>query len=184
MDPFGNINSYLSLVKGLNPKRQHLIVLREMGIALAIMLALNFMSKSIIELLGLSEIAIRISSGIILFLIAIKILFTSQDSPRAHLPKGEPFIFPLAVPLIVGPALMTTIILFSHFEQSVSLMALAIFVAWLISVTILYFSDGIKNILGQNGLSACERLIGMILVLIAVQRFLDGILLFSSTPPA
>jgi multiple antibiotic resistance protein len=116
-------------------------------------------------------------------LIAIKILFTAADSPRANLPKGEPFIFPLAIPLIAGPALMATIMLYAHLEQLQSVMLAAIFIAWLLSFLIFLSAGPIKRILGNNGLMACERLIGMVLVLVGVQRFMEGLLLFWATQP-
>lgn len=183
MDPIGNLSSYLSMVKELDPKRQHWIIIREMLIALAVMLFFNYLGEFIFDFLDLSETTVRLSSGVILFLIAIKILFTANDSPRANLPKGEPFIFPLAVPLIAGPALMATIMLYAHLEQLQSVMLLAIFIAWMVSISIFWFAGPIRRMLGTNGLMACERLIGMVLVLVAVQRFLEGILLFWATQP-
>lgn len=178
IDPIGNINSYLSLVKELDSKKQHKIILREMLIALAAMLLFNYLGEYIFTILGFSEVTVHLASGIILFLIAIKILFTSPDSLRAHLPKGEPFIFPVAIPLIAGPGLLATIMLYAHMEPYQSVMIFAILIAWLLSAVILYFSPYVKKILGENGLIACERLIGMVLVLISVQRFLEGLILF------
>lgn len=183
MDPIGNLSSYLSLAQGLDPKRQSWIIFREMFIALAVMLFFNYLGEYIFNFLDLSETTVRLSSGVILFLIAIKILFTATDSPRANLPKGEPFIFPLAIPLITGPALMATIMLYAHLEPLQSIMIIAILIAWFLSVLIFLLASPIKRILGNNGLMACERLIGMVLVLVAVQRFLEGILLFWATQP-
>jgi multiple antibiotic resistance protein len=183
MDPIGNLSSYLSLVAELDPKRQKWIVFREMLIALALMIFFNYLGEYIFNFLDLSETTVRLSSGVILFLIAIKILFTASDSPRANLPKGEPFIFPLAVPLIAGPALMATIMLYAHLESYQSIMIIAILIAWFLSIFIFLFARPIKHILGVNGLMACERLIGMVLVLVAVQRFLEGVLLFWATQP-
>jgi multiple antibiotic resistance protein len=99
---------------------------------------------------------------------------------RANIPKGEPFIFPLAIPLIAGPALLATIMLYAHMESLQSVMLFAILIAWFCSAIILFFAGSIKKVLGENGLIACERLIGMVLVLISVQRLLEGILLFWS----
>lgn len=178
MDPIGNLSAYFVMMKDLNPKRQYWVIFREMFIALAVMLFFNYLGEFIFNFLGLSEIAIRLSCGLILFLIAIKILFTTNDNPRANLPKGEPFIFPLAIPLIAGPVLMATIMLYARLEPSQSAMIIAILIAWLLTMLIFLFATPIKKILGTNGLMACERLIGMILVLVAVQRFLEGILLF------
>jgi multiple antibiotic resistance protein len=183
MDPVGNIAAYQSLVKGQVPRRQHRILMRELLIALAFMLLFNEIGEFIFDYLHLSETTLRISSGVILFLIAIKILFTAPDSLRSNLPHGEPFIFPLAVPLIAGPGLLATIMLFAHLEDLQSTMILAILTAWVITAIILYFSDKIQKVLGESGLMACERLIGMVIVLISVQRFLEGILLFWTTQP-
>jgi multiple antibiotic resistance protein len=183
MDPLGNINSYLSLVNGLPATRQKFIVIREMCIALAIMMLFNFVGEHIFDFLDLSETTVRLSSGVILFLIAIKILFTSSDNPRANLPEGEPFIFPIAVPLIAGPALLATIMLYAHLEHTESIMFGAILIAWFLAILILVCGKQIKKVLGQNGLVACERLIGMVLVLIAIQRMLEGVILFWTTYP-
>jgi multiple antibiotic resistance protein len=183
MDPIGNISSYLSLTKEIEQKKHRKVVIREMLIALGAMIFFNYLGEFIFDLLELSETTVRLSSGVILFLIAIKILFTSSDSIRANLPKGEPFIFPLAIPLIAGPALLATIMLYAHIEPYQSVMLGSILIAWLASILILYFSPTIKRVLGQNGLMACERLIGMVLVLMAVQRLLEGIILFWTTQP-
>ncbi|MBA3721004.1 MAG: antibiotic transporter [Parachlamydiaceae bacterium] len=183
MDPIGNINSYLSLVKEIPPKRQRWIVIREMLFALIAMIIFNYLGEFIFDFLGLSETTVRLSSGVILFLIAIKILFTAPDSMRANLPVGEPFIFPLAIPLIAGPALLATIMLYAHIEPYQSVMLIAILIAWLVAAVVIYFSSTIKRFLGESGLMAFERLIGMVLVLIAIQRFLEGILLLWATHP-
>ncbi len=178
MDPLGNLPSFLSLTKHLNPSERTKIIVREMFIALAIMVCFNYIGEFIFEFLSLSDTTLHISSGVILFLIAIKVLFTAPDSPRANLPDGTPFIFPLAVPLIAGPGLLATIMLFAHMESSQAIMIFAILTAWLISVIILSFSQQIRQILGIKGLIACERLIGMVLVIISVQRLMEGMLLF------
>lgn len=183
MDPLGNLNSYLSLVNGIPVTRQRYIVIREMLIALFVMMIFNFLGEHIFDFLDLSETTVRLSSGVILFLIGIKILFTSSDNPRAHLPEGEPFIFPLAVPLVAGPALLATIMLYAHLEHTQSIMFGAILIAWAIAVVIFVCAKYIKKVLGQNGLVACERLIGMVLVLISIQRMLEGVILFWTTYP-
>ncbi len=183
MDPFGNISSILSLTKDYDSKTQRRIILREMLIALTFMVAFNYLGEFIFYILELNETTVRISSGLVLFLIAIKILFTSPDSPRANLPKGEPFIFPIAIPLICGPGLMATIMLYAHMEPYQSIMILAILMAWVVSAAILYFANPIKNFLGTNGLMAAERLVGMVLILISIQRVMEGLMMFWNTHP-
>lgn len=178
MDPVGNVGSYLKLVSALPKKRQYYVVLREMVIALAVMLVFNEIGEFLFDMLHISETAIRLASGLILFLAALKILFPSIDSPRANLPIGEPFIIPLAVPFIAGPALLATIMLYAHLEPSQPLMLSAIILAWLAASLVLLSSSFLQRVLGTNGLIACERLMGMVLVLLAIERFTSGIQLF------
>jgi multiple antibiotic resistance protein len=178
MDPIGNIGSFLSLLKGETPAQRNWIIVREMLFALAVMLLFNFIGEYLFNILSISEVTVRIASGIILFLIAIQILFPSTNSLRANLPKEKPFIIPLAIPLIVGPSVMATIMLFAHIEPSMMLMVEGIGIAWLLALVVLLFGSTLQRILGDNGLIACERLMGMILIMLAIQRFMEGIQLF------
>lgn len=181
MDPIGNISSFLSQLKGIPAERRKKIIIREMFIALGAMLVFNFLGEYIFQVLGLSEKTLKIASGAILFLVAIKILFPSVDSLRANLPTGEPFITPLAIPLIAGPSLLATIMLFANLEPSQPIMLGSIILAWLFASGILLLGGRLEKFLGSNGLMACERLMGMVLVMIAIQRFGEGIQQFVKT---
>jgi multiple antibiotic resistance protein len=178
MDPVGNISSFLGLVKDVPAKQRRKIVIREMLIALAAMLLFNFIGEAIFRILDVSETTVRLASAVILFLVAIKILFPSIDSLRANLPTGEPFITPLAIPLTAGPSLLATIMLFASLEPSVLLMVTAILIAWAAAVLVLLSGARLQKLLTPNGLMACERLMAMVLIMIAIQRFLEGIQLF------
>lgn len=182
MDPIGNINAFLSLVKEIPRPRQQFIVAREMLIVLALMIFFNFVGEGLLEVLEISQTTVNITSGILLFMIALYILFPSVTSPRANLPKGEPFIVPLAIPLLCGPALIATIMLFARAEPYISTMIIAILAAWAAAAIILYFGPRIQKVLGNNGLVAAERLMGMVLIILAIQRFLEGVRLFVNTP--
>ncbi len=175
MDPFGNISSYLYMVEGIPPKRKAWIVIREMLIALAFMLVFYFLGEKLFEILDIDDTTVRFTSAVILFLTAIKILFPTTDSLRANLPKGEPYVVPLAVPLIAGPSLLATIMLFAHLEHSRPYMLEAIFISWFFATLVLLLAPFLKRLLTDNGLMAFERLMGMILVMMAIQRFLEGI---------
>lgn len=181
MDPIGNISSFLSLLKGETPMRQRMIIVREMLFALVVMVLFNTIGEHLFNILSISEVTVRLASGIILFLIAIQILFPSVNSLRANLPQEKPFIIPLAIPLIVGPSLMATIMLFAHIEPSQLLMLEGIGIAWLMALAVLLMGPMLQRVMGDNGLIACERLMGMILILLAIQRFLEGIQLFVKT---
>lgn len=181
MNPMGNVINYLTLMEGIEPERRLWVGFREMLIALFIMLFFYFIGDWLFYSLGFSEVALRLASGLILLLIAIKILFPPVNKPRIEsLPdmQGEPFIFPFAVPMIAGPALLATIMLYSHLEPSKPMMLAAISIAWAATSFFLFFSESIEKVLGPSGLAAAERLMAMILVLLAIQRLTLGIELF------
>ncbi|HEV8051869.1 MAG TPA: MarC family protein [Parachlamydiaceae bacterium] len=178
MDPIGNISSFLAMLKGLPQERRKYVIIREMLIALAAMLFFNFLGEYIFYILDIDESTLQLASGAILLLVAIKILFPSTDSLRANLPAGEPFITPLAIPLIAGPSLLATIMLFAHFEPNMSVMFMAIIIAWVLAALVLLCGSTLQRLIGTNGLMACERLMGMVLIMIAIQRFAEGIQTF------
>lgn len=178
LDPIGNIIPYLTMMKDVPKKRQLWILSRELGIAFLLMVAFNYLGEYIFFLLEISDITVRLALGVILLLLAIKIIFPSTDSLRSNLPSGEPFIVPLAIPLLAGPSTLATVMLYAHLESSQALVLGAIAIAIGASFVVLFFSNFLNRILGKNGLVALEKLTGMILVLIAVQRFAEGIQLF------
>lgn len=178
MDPLGNLQSYLTMVEGIPQSRRRIIVLREMLIALAAIMTFYAIGEFVLSTLKISEPTVRVASGLILFLIALKILFPAEDSLRANLPKGEPFVTPLAIPLIAGPSLLATVVLFAMSEPTHGPLLISLCVAWAIATVILLLATPIGKLLGSNGLNAFERMMGMVLVLLAIQRTLEGIQTF------
>jgi multiple antibiotic resistance protein len=178
MDPIGNIAPYLTLVQGIRPSRRTLVLLREMFFAYVLMLIFNYLGEFIFDLLDISKTTVTLASGVILFLIALKILFPSENSLRANLPRGEPFLTPLAVPLIAGPTLLATIMLYADLEPSHTTMLIAITLSSLATLGILFVAPYLHRFLKDSGLMALEKLMGMILVLLGVQRMAEGIKLF------
>ncbi len=177
MDPLGKVKQFLAILDGIPHRRQRFVIAREMLMALVAMLVFSLLGEYISAAFQVNMVTIFISAGIILFLTAIRILFPKDE----HLPRvlgNEPFLVPLAVPMIASPALLATIMLFSQAEPCILPMINSILIAWAISSVLLIFSRPLKRLLTQNGLLAIERLMGMVLVLIAVQRFLEGIVLF------
>src|SRR5690606_12393454 len=115
------------------------------------------------SVLNLTEISVNLASGLILFITAMQILFPTLSSIRKNLPKEEPFLIPLAIPLIAGPSLLATIMLFSHTEDN-TLMLAAILISWAAACVVLFSSNFLYRILGKNGLFGIEKLLGMILI--------------------
>ena len=113
MDPFGNIPIFLSVLEKVDPKRRRKVLIRELFFALFIIIITALTGKHIISFLGLRQESISIAGGIILFLISIKMIFPYQMFKMQDDEETEPFIVPLAIPLIVGPSLLAVMLLFS-----------------------------------------------------------------------
>lgn len=183
MDPIGNIPFYISFLKGVNPQRQRAIIVRELAVALGIIILFNFLGDGLMRFLKIQQDAIQIAGGIILFLLCLKMIFPSGHDPSEHLPHGtgEPFIVPLAVPLVAGPGVLAAVMIYSRQEMNGWVMVGAILIAWSASLVILIASSWLKNILGWRGIVAMERLMGLILTLIAIEMFLNGIRTFTTS---
>lgn len=177
MDPLGNLPIFMSVLKHIDPKRRRVIIIRELLIALVIMLLFLFTGEKMLAFLNLRAETVSISGGIILFLIAIKMIFPSPESNTSGLPAGEePFLVPLAIPLLAGPSLLATLMLMSHqYPGDMGMLVIALFIAWGITAAILMMSGLFLRLLGSKGVNALERLMGLILIMIATQMFLDGI---------
>lgn len=176
MDPVGNIPVFLSVLKTVPEKRRKKILARELVIALLVLLIFFFVGKYLMSFLRLAQESISISGGIILFIIALKMIFPSSYGDHAEHPGHEPFIVPLAVPLVAGPSVLAVILLLPQTPFAVlASNLLALCCAWVASATILISSTKFYAILKIRGLMAMERLMGMLLILMAVQMLLDGI---------
>jgi multiple antibiotic resistance protein len=174
IDALGNIPSYLNLLKPYDKKKQRLIALRELFIALGIMIIFNYLGRILLTLLDIHEATVQLSGGIVLFLIAIRLIFSSEDE-KAKWKEQEPFIVPIATPIIAGPSVLSVIMIFAQEESSAKLTVLgAIFLSWFLSSILFLFARPIYNLVKDKGLNACQRLMGLIVALIAVQLFLQG----------
>jgi len=176
MDPLGNLPIFMTILKHLEAKRRRIIVIREMIIALIIMLLFLFVGEKILVILNLKTETVSISGGIILFLIAIKMIFPNENQNENCFPKEEPFLVPLAVPLVAGPSLLATLMLLSHqYLNNISCLIGSLFLAWVLTVIILLLSGIFLKLFGSKGVNALERLMGLILIMLSTQMFLDGV---------
>jgi multiple antibiotic resistance protein len=175
MDPIGNIPFFIALLKDIPRKRQLQIIFRELVIALAVLILFNFLGDILLTSLQVSQSSILISGGMILFLLSLKMIFPGKGDLEPPISGDkEPFIVPLAVPLVAGPAALAAIILYSRQEAGLK-SVLAIIFAWVATTIILLGSAFLNKVLGKKGIVACERLMGLILTMIATQMFLQGI---------
>jgi multiple antibiotic resistance protein len=180
MDPLGNIPVFMSVLRRVDPARHLRITVRELLIAYVILLMYLFGGRYILDFLHLSQEAISISGGIILFLIAIRMIFPSPEGLFGDTPEGEPFIVPLAIPAVAGPSIMAVLMLMSTTTPTMDLL-MAISGAWVAAAVILLAATPMHRLLGQRGLTAIERLMGMILVMMSVQMMLNAIKTFDFT---
>ena len=177
MDPLGNVPLFLAALKNVPDRRRWRVVLRELLIALAVLAAFLLAGPLLLEGLHISEPALRISGGIVLFLIALKMVFSpNEEAMLAGNPSEEPFIVPLAIPFVAGPSAMATVLLLVSQQPQHKMECLAaLLLAWVVTAAVLIVGDLLHRVLGQRGLRAMECLMGMILTTLAVDMSLQGI---------
>ena len=176
LDPLGNIPIFLSVLKPLPPARQRIVVARELLIALIVLMAFLWGGKYALELMHLRQESVSIAGGIVLFLIGLRMIFPPPEGLMGELPDGEPFIVPLAIPMVAGPSGMAAVMLMGSNEPGrMGAWSLALLVAWAATAFILFSATYLYKWLGASVLTAIERLMGMIVVALSVQMFLDGI---------
>jgi multiple antibiotic resistance protein len=176
MDPLGNVPLFLTALQHVDPAWVRTIILRELLIALAILVLFLFIGGFVLELLQVSPAALTAGGGVILLLIALRMIFPVSERLRREEVREEPFVVPLAIPYTAGPGMLATELLFMEREPHRWPVWLgAVVLAWLASAVILYFASNLRQLLGERGLTALERLMGMLLVIVAVQMLMRGV---------
>jgi multiple antibiotic resistance protein len=176
MDPLGNVPFFAAALDRVASERQNRVVIRELLVAYGVMVLFLFAGGPVLKVLNISETALTLAGGVVLFLIAIRMVFPPAAGPARDDLEGEPFIVPLAIPYVAGPSVLATLLLMVNQEPGRWPEWLAaLTVAWAATASILLLSGRVRRILGQRGMIAIERLMGMVLVAIAVQMFLNGL---------
>ena len=177
MDPFGNIPILVRLLEGVDPKRRRKVILRECLIALGLLLLFLFAGPQLMRVLGLEQPALSVAGGVVLILIALRMLFPGRGGGMSEESlEGEPLIVPIATPLIAGPSAIATIILVhGTSDQWFSTGLLALGIAWGLTTVVLLLASEVIKLLGKRLLIAADRLTGLLLTVIAVQMILGGI---------
>lgn len=179
MNPLGNIPVFLSILKPIDPKRHTRIIIREVFIAFLLLMMFMLFGQYLLHGMQISEQALGISGGIILFLIAIRMIFPEEKPKADKIAPGvvsEPFIVPLAIPMTAGPAAMTTVMLFMTQHPEVGFWWIIVLIlAAVIFAIIILSARYLSNIFSEKGLIALERLSGMMLTAMAIQMFLTGL---------
>lgn len=183
MDPVGNIPVFVALLQDLDPARRVKVIVRECVIAFLVLLFFLFSGRTILDLLGLTDISLNIAGGVILFVIALRLIFKHTEGVFGTGSEGgEPFIVPLAIPSIAGPtAIASVVLMVSRAPERWMEWIVALAVAAFITLVLLLFADRIAKLIGTRGIAALDRLMGLILTAIAVQMLLNGIQQFIQT---
>ena len=176
MDPIGNVPVFLSILKNIPLERRKKIIIRELIIAFAILLFFMFIGRYLLQLLQIEQSSLGIAGGIILFIIAIRMIFPGTKPMFTHNEEAEPLVVPLAIPMLAGPSAIAAVILLMAQEPSRWIeWIFVVFVASLISGIILISSEAVGSKLGNRALTAIERLMGIFLIMVSVDFILDGI---------
>ena len=176
MDPIANVPVFLSILKNIPLERRKKIIIRELIIAFAILLFFMFVGRFLLQILQIEQSSLGIAGGIILFIIAIRMIFPGTKPMFTHNEESEPLVVPLAIPMLAGPSAIAAVILFMAQEPSRWIeWIFVVFVASLISGIILLSSEALGSKLGNRALTAIERLMGIFLIMVSVDFILDGI---------
>lgn len=176
-NPVGNSPAIIALIKDHSIREQQKILFRETIFSLILAIFFLFLGETLLDNLSIQNFSLNIGGGIILFLVALKMIFSLKDE-RQSKPKQEPFIVPIATPILSGTGLLTMIILYSKQEGDNIKLLLAILLAWIAVGATLISAPYLQFFLGKRGLAALEQLMGMLLTIMAVEMILQGFSLF------
>jgi multiple antibiotic resistance protein len=177
-NPIGNSPAIIALIKQYPIREQQKILLRESVFALLLAIFFLFLGDAFLKCLKIENYAIRISGGILLFIVAVKMIFSVKNDGEPEKPKQHPFLVPIATPLLSGAGLLAVILLYSKQEANDLKVLGAILIAWIGITAILVLAPYLQVFLGKRGLSAFEQLMGMLLAMISIEMIVRGASLF------
>jgi len=181
MDSVGNISDFLNLIREIPIERQRWVIFREMLIALFIMFIFYYFGGFLLESLDVSGSTVQIAGGLVLFLIAIRMIFPQEKRLFVATDSSDPLIVPIATPMIAGPSILATVMFYSYDEASIFNVLCGMLIAWVLSVSVFWLAFEFQKEISSKVLTALERLMGLILTLMAVEMFLKGVRIFIST---
>lgn len=176
LDPLGSLPVFIPIMRGVAPERRRRVALREVSIAFAVLFAFMFFGEGFLRLMRLSERSLEVAGGVILLMVAIRMIFSHANGVYGTPEGDEPLIFPLAVPLLAGPSAMATVLLLaSRQPDRMGSWIAALAAAMVVSGLVLVMCDHIRRWVGDSVISATEKLMGLVLTAIAVEMILAGL---------
>ncbi|MFM8609168.1 MAG: MarC family protein [Burkholderiaceae bacterium] len=174
-DPLGNIPIFANALRHVAPERRTRVIVREVLIAFGVLLVFMFVGDRFLRLMNLSDMSLQIAGGVVLFLIALRMIFPPPAVVQAE-PQGEPLIVPLAIPAIAGPSAMATVMLLVSQAPHRRLEWVgALSVTMLVGAVVLLLAERIQRVIGERVVLAFERLMGLILVAVATEMLIRGL---------
>ncbi len=174
-DPFGNIPIFVNALKHVPPERRSLVIVREVFIAFALLLTFMFVGEGFLRLMNLSDLSLQMAGGVVLFLIALRMIFPPPAAPDLAI-QGEPLIVPLAIPALAGPSAMATVMLLVSQAPDRRLEWVAALAMTMgLGAIVLLLAERIQRVLGERFSIAMERLMGLILVAVSVEMLIRGL---------
>ncbi|ABB07274.1 membrane protein [Burkholderia contaminans FFH2055] len=180
-DPLGNIPLFISAMRDVPRERRVKLILREVGIAFVILLFFMLVGDRFLRMMSLTDLSLRLGGGIVLFLIALRMIFPHPDGALGNDPRagGEPFIVPLAIPALAGPSALATVMLLTSQGPGKMLEWVgALTVTMIVCAVTLVLAERIQQWIGERTVAAFERLMGLVLVAISVEMMLGGVRAF------
>lgn len=176
LDPFGALPIFISVMNGVAPERRNRVALRESLIAFAILLGFMLAGSGFLALMHLSERSLEVAGGVILLIIAIRMIFTHEGAQQDAASGREPLVFPLAVPLLAGPSAMATVLLLaSRQPDGMASWIAALSLAMALCGAVLVAAERIRRWVGDAMVAATEKLMGLVLSALAVEMILAGL---------
>ncbi len=183
-DPLGNIPIFVNSLKAVPDRRRKWVILREVLIAFAVLLAFMFAGQAFLKAMHLSEVSLQIGGAMVLFLIALRMVFPPPPGENP-VPEHEPLIVPLAIPALAGPsALATVLLLVSQAPERRLEWVTALSLTMIVCAVVLLLADRLQRLVGLRVITAFERLMGLILVSISVEMFIRGLKVLWQNWPA
>ena len=183
LDPLGSLPVFIPIMRGVPPERRTMVALREVAIGFAVLFAFMFFGDAFLRVMRLSERSLEVAGGVILLMVAIRMIFSHEGGVYGTREGKEPFIFPLAVPLLAGPSAMATVLLLASRQPDRILSWVgALACAMAVSGAVLLLCERIRRLLGDSVVSALEKLMGLVLTAIAVEMILAGLKQYFMAP--
>lgn len=182
-DPLGNIPVFANALRNVPQERRARVILREVLIAFMLLLAFMFMGDTFLRVMGLSQLSLQIGGGVVLFLIALRMIFPHPEQTDAEF-TVEPLIVPLAIPMLAGPsALATVLLLVAQAPERRLEWVAALTVTMAVCAVVLLLAERIQRVLGERVVTAFERLMGLVLVAVSVEMLIRGVKMLAAEMP-